>query len=389
MKAPAKVMVAGAGIGGLSAAIALRRAGFEVTVFERAAELGEVGAGLLLAANAQKALGRLGLAGAVARLGTPASAAEIRSWRGQVLASIPAAELEKRAGAPSVAVHRADLQALLVQEAREGTIRLGAEVEGFGQDEGGVTVSFAGGGEECADLLVGADGLRSRVRASLHGPAKPRYAGYTAWRTVVEPGEELLPWGTGFESWGRGARFGCAHVGGGRIYWFATANAPEGEEDGPPGSPDGAGATLLRRFGSWHDPIGDLIGAADEDGILRTDIYDREPLGELWGEGRVTLLGDASHPMTPDLGQGAGQALEDAVALARCLEEWGATADALRRYERLRSARTAMVVRRSRRVGRVAQLENPLLCRLRDRVLAMIPPKAQLRQLEEIVGYEP
>ena len=382
-------MVAGAGIGGLSAAIALRRAGFEVIVFERAAELREVGAGLLLAANAQKALGRLGLARAVASLGTPASAGEIRSCHGEVLASIPAAELAKKVGASSAAVHRADLQALLAREAGEGTLRLGAEVKGFEQDESGVKLFLAGGREERADLLVGADGLRSEVRASLFGPEKPRYAGYTAWRAVVEPGEGLLPWGTGFESWGRGARFGCAHIGGGRVYWFATANAPEGGQDGPTGSPAGPGATLLRRFGTWHRPIADLIGAAEEGAILRTDIYDREPLGERWGEGRVTLLGDAAHPMTPNLGQGACQAIEDAVVLARCFREGGATAGALRRYERLRAGRTAMVVRRSRRVGTIGQLENPLLCRLRDRILAMIPPKAQLKQLEEIMGYEP
>jgi 2-polyprenyl-6-methoxyphenol hydroxylase-like FAD-dependent oxidoreductase len=355
MRTPAKVIVAGAGIGGLSAAIALRRSGFEVAV----PELGEVGAGLLLAANAQKALGRLGLAGAVAGLGTPATAFEIRSWREGILTGNPAGELEKKVGTPSAAVHRADLQALLVREVGEGPLRLGAEVKDFRQDEGGVIVSLAGGGEERADLLVGADGLRSKTRAALFGPEKPRYAGYTAWRAVVEPGEGLLPWGRGFESWGRGARFGCAHIGKGRVYWFATANAPEGEKDGSSSSSGGPKATLLRRFGTWHSPIMDLIEAADEGAILRTDIYDREPLAERWGEGRVTLLGDAAHPMTPDLRQGAAQATEDAVVLAHCLQESGPTADALRRYERLRSGRAAMVVRRSRRLGRIGQLENP------------------------------
>jgi 2-polyprenyl-6-methoxyphenol hydroxylase-like FAD-dependent oxidoreductase len=389
VKDAAKVMVAGAGIGGLSAAMALRRAGFEVAVFERTAELREVGAGLLLAANAQKALGKLGLADAVARLGTPASAGQIRSWYGEVLASIPASELEKKVGAPSAAVHRADLQALLVREVGEGTLRLGAEVEAFQQeDESGVTVFLAGGGEERADVLVGADGLRSKVRAELLGPEEPRYAGYTAWRAVVEPKAELVPWGRGFESWGRGARFGCAHIGKGRVYWFATANAPEGAKDGQPGSPAGPKAALLRLFKGWHHPIRQLIEETDEDAILRTDIYDREPLGKIWGDDTVTLLGDAAHPMTPNLGQGACQAIEDAVVLARCLRERGATASALRLYEQLRSDRVAMVVRRSRRVGMVGQLRNPLLCRLRDRALSMIPPKAQLRQLEEVVGHE-
>jgi 2-polyprenyl-6-methoxyphenol hydroxylase-like FAD-dependent oxidoreductase len=170
VKNPAKVVLAGGGIGGLTAAIALRRAGFEVSVFERAAELTELGAGLLLAGNAHKALAKLGLAHAVARLGTPASAGEMRSWRGEVLVSIPAAELEKKIGTPSTAVHRADLQALLAQEVGEGTLRLGAEVEAFEQDESGVRVLFADGSHESADVLVGADGLRSRIRAALFGP---------------------------------------------------------------------------------------------------------------------------------------------------------------------------------------------------------------------------
>ncbi len=393
MKDPAKVIVAGAGIGGLTATIAFRRAGFEVAIFERAAELREVGAGLLLATNAQKALGKLGLAEAVALLGTPASAGEIRSWRGEVLVSIPANELGKKVGVSSAAVHRADLQALLVREVGEGTMRLGAEVEGFEQDKSGVRVSLAGGSEEHAEILVGADGLRSKVRATIFGPEEPRYAGYTAWRAVAKPEQELLPWGTGFESWGRGARFGCAHIGQGRVYWFATRNAPEGGKDGPPGGPGGARVTLLTLFGEWHRPVRELIEATDEDAILRTDIYDREPLGERWGEGRVTLLGDAAHPMTPNLGQGACQAIEDAVVMARCLQELD-EADregipgVLRRYEGLRSSRTAKVVRQSRRIGQIGQLESAFLCRLRDRGLAMVPSKVQLKQLEDIVGHE-
>ena len=284
MKYPAKVVVAGGGIGGLTAAIALRRAGFEVSVFERAAELREVGAGLLLAANAQKALAKLGLANAVARLGTPASAGEIRSWRGHVLASIPASELENKMGIPSAAVHRADLQALLAREVKDGTLRLGTEVEAFEQDESGVRILLADGGHESADVLVGADGLRSRIRGGLFGSGEPRYAGYTAWRAVMEPKAGLLPWGTGFEAWGRGARFGCAHIGDGRVYWFATRNAPEGEKDGPPGSPAGAKAKLLRLFEGWHRLVGDLVEATEQAAILRTDIYDRQPLGEGKGD---------------------------------------------------------------------------------------------------------
>jgi 2-polyprenyl-6-methoxyphenol hydroxylase-like FAD-dependent oxidoreductase len=390
VRGPAKVLVAGAGIGGLTAGTALRKAGLEVEVFERAAELGEVGAGLLLAANAQKALEQLGLAEAVGRMGTPASAGEIRSWRGRKITSLPLTELERRVGASSAAVHRADLQALLLRELDEGSLHLDHEVEGFEQDEEGVTLLLADGTEARGDILVGADGLRSTVRSRLFGQESPRYAGYTAWRAVVEPEQELVPWGTGFESWGRGARFGCAHIGEGRVYWFATGNAPEGDKDGPPGGPTGARTTLLGRFSGWHHPVRELIESTTEAAIRRDDIYYREPLTERWGEGRVTLLGDAAHPMTPDLGQGACQAIEDAVILARCLREpdSGDVPDALRRYERLRSARVARIMRRARLFGQVAQLENPLLYRLRNLMLAAIPPKAHLRGLEEIMGYD-
>jgi 2-polyprenyl-6-methoxyphenol hydroxylase-like FAD-dependent oxidoreductase len=198
-------------------------------------------------------------------------------------------------------------------------------------------------------------------------------------------------WGEGFESWGRGARFGCAHIGGGRVYWFATSNAPEGQKDGPPGSPSGAKGRLLGLFRGWHWPVEKLVASTEEGAIRRDDIYDREPLGERWGEGRVTLLGDAAHPTTPNLGQGACLAIEDAVVLARCLDGAGGTGGivpALRRYERLRHGRVADIVRRSRVLGRLGQFESPLLRLARDLVLRVTPPSAYLRQVEEVVGHE-
>ena len=389
-------MIVGAGIGGLTAAIVLQKAGMQTAVFERARELREVGAGILLAANAVRALGELGLSDEVQRLGTPASAGRIRSRRGATLAEVPARELEKSVGARSAAVHRADLQKFLLKKAGEENVVLGAECSGFEQDAASVTAIVADGTEERGDLLVGADGLHSTVRTRLFGPEKPRYAGYTAWRAVVEPGRELLPWvlpwGTGFESWGRGARFGCIHIGGGRVYWFATRNAPEGEKDGHLGSQSGPKAALTGLLGGWHHPVPDLISETEEREIRRDDLYDREPLPKDWGEGRVTLLGDAAHPATPNLGQGACQAIEDAVVLARSLEQVQHAPDdvpsALRRYEGLRAERTAWVVRRSRAVGRIGQIENPLLCLLRDAVLKATPARVQLRQLERVLRYE-
>ena len=299
---------------------------------------------------------------------------------------LPIAEQSEKVGAPSVAAHRADLQMTLLQKLDEagGEVRLGTECVGFEQTEGYVRASLAGGREERGDLLVGADGLNSTVRERLLGDGPPRYAGYTAWRAVVTPERELVPQGA-VESWGRGRRFLFTWIGRGRVYWAAAENVPQIPDRGPAG---GGKDALLGTFRGWHEPIEELIRATDERTILHTAIYDRDPLGERWGEGRISLLGDAAHPMTPDLGQGACQAIEDAVVLARYLSEESDPVTALRHYEGHRTRRVATIVQRSRRLSWVAQLTNPLLCQLRDVVLKTTPDQMLLRQAEEIVAYE-
>jgi 2-polyprenyl-6-methoxyphenol hydroxylase-like FAD-dependent oxidoreductase len=378
-----KAIVVGSGIGGLSAAIALRKVGVEAVVFERARELREIGAGLSLMANATGALNGMGLAGALRGMGQTIGVAEIRAWRGDLLSRVPAWRITEKVGARSAAVHRADLQAALVRELGDENVRLGASCVGFDQESGGVRAFFADGTEERADLLVGADGLRSTIRQSLLGDGSPRYAGYTAWRAVVSPREGLVPAGEAVEVWGRGVRFIRAGIGRGRVYWAATKNAPEGERNA---SGQAAKEEVLGLCSGWLDPVEALVSATDGDEILRTDIYDRDPPEKRWGEGRVTLLGDAAHPMTPDMGQGACQAIEDAVALAECLKERQDVENALALYEARRLRRTAAIVRGSRRMGRIAQLQNPLACRLRDSALKALPDRVQMRQLEEMVG---
>jgi 2-polyprenyl-6-methoxyphenol hydroxylase-like FAD-dependent oxidoreductase len=385
-----RAIVVGGGIGGLTAAVALRRAGVEAVVFEKAGELREIGAGISLWANAMKALQKLGLYEAVLAVGKPLRPkGELRSPNGEVFYEVPAAAMEERFGDVTAVVHRADLQKTLHTALGEEVIRLGVEFTGFEQDIGGVVARFAGGREERCDLLIGADGLHSVVRRQLLDDGPPLYAGYVAWRGVAELGDEPFPDGGALETWGRGERFGLVKLGRRRVYWYATKNAPKGEENAGPRS--GRKEELLARFGGWHEPIPTIIRVTEDYDIHRDGVYYREP-AKRWGESRFTLLGDAAHPMTPDLGQGACQTIEDAVVLARSLNEEGDIEAALRLYEERRADRVAYVVRQSRRLGRVGQLENPLLCRLRDATLRTIPKRvqlsAQLRQMEPVVGYE-
>jgi 2-polyprenyl-6-methoxyphenol hydroxylase-like FAD-dependent oxidoreductase len=369
---PVRVIVVGAGIAGLSAAIALRKTGNEVVVLERAPRIDPVGAGITLFANAMRALDRLGVGEAVAARGAAATRSAILTWEGRELTRVPSDLLEG-----TVALHRADLQAELAAAA--GEVRLGVEVTAVEQGADAVVAIAADGSQEKGDLLVGADGLSSVIRRAI-ADVPVRYAGYTAWRGVssvpVEPGRLT-------ESWGVGERFGLVDIGRGRTYWFATKNAPEGEPD----EPGGRKAEIARRFSGWHEPVAAVVEAADESAILRNDVYDLEPLAR-WSEGGVVLIGDAAHATTPGVGQGAAQAIEDAVVLADRLAGSDDLTAALAEYEATRRPRADAVLKMSRRVDRAAQLANPLACRLRNALVRRQSDRAQRRQLEPLVRYE-
>jgi 2-polyprenyl-6-methoxyphenol hydroxylase-like FAD-dependent oxidoreductase len=373
-----RIIVVGGGIGGLTAAIALRRIGVDVEVYEQAAELREVGAGIGLAGNALRALGALGLADELLSQSVAAAQGGLRRPNGEVLAAMAGDELSRRMGTVAVA-HRAELLAMLRGHVDQGRVHLAHRCVAVNQDSNGVTAQFENGETVRADALVGADGLRSVVRRCLFGNSAVRYAGYTAWRAVVNAKIEPVIG----EAWGRGQRFGIVPMAGGRVYWFAVKNAPEGERD-PAG---GAKKALAGLFRGWHRPIEDLIAAAQEESILRNDIYDIEPLPR-FVRGRVALLGDAAHAMTPNLGQGACQAIEDSVVLAALVQSKGQIEAALAEYDRRRRARTRTIVLWARRLGRVAQLENPALCWLRDFGMKMSPKGPGVQQMKALFETE-
>ena len=375
-----RVVIIGAGIGGLTTALALKQKRLDVAVYERTAILTDVGAGISLWPNALKALYQLGLRPALDGVSFVSMDGALRSRDGTVLSRTTADQFIARLGLPVVVFHRADLLAVLADAARDIPIHTGHECRDVEHDADGVTVRFANGACAGGDVLIGADGLRSVVRDRLGVPGALRYSGYTAWRGIAPFETAGLMAG---ETLGSGQRFGLAPIHGNRVYWYATDNVPEGQREPPPETK----ARLTRMFADWHEPIPGLIRSTGEDAILRNDIYDRDPAGR-WGSGRVTLLGDAAHPMTPNLGQGACQAIEDALVLAHHLSTGSDVPSSLRGYESERMPRTRSIVNASRRVGALFQVESRAFCWLRDLGLRMMPVEMSYRSLKDLGGYE-
>lgn len=369
--APVKrVLVVGAGIGGLSLAGALQRSGIEVAVFERAVGVHPAGAGITVQINAVRALRAFDLADAVVGAGTSLRTTEILDKNGRVLSAMDLSGAEARFGAPVVALHRARLHEALLSQLTPGTVRFGSAVKGCRDDGDSVVLELEDGREERGDLLVDAGGLHSPIRAAVAGPSGIRYSGYTSWRGICRD-DGFTRDAHATESWGPGARFGIVPIGFGEVYWFSTLNAPPDEKD----APEEVRARLLRIFGDWHRPVADILEATPAEQILRTDIADRVPV-KRWVRGRIVLLGDAAHPMTPNLGQGACQAIEDAAVLALLLRSTPDLDGALAEYERRRVPRANALVEQSWRMGRIAQLENPVAIALRNLAFRLVPRRA-------------
>jgi 2-polyprenyl-6-methoxyphenol hydroxylase-like FAD-dependent oxidoreductase len=377
----AKALIVGGGPSGLSAALSLRKAGHEPIVFERARDVGaaQSGGGMHLWNNATYALTELGVADRVVAAGERVERFQWYTRTGKSLGGADVNPLTQQIGTPPVGLTRKDLHRALLEGLGEETVRFGAELARFEQDADGVTVTFSDGSEERGDVLIGADGLRSRMRAWLRDDGPPRYAGYTGWRAVAELEPEEVR-GRMTETWGRGVRFGLIPIGRGRLYWFVSESRHEPEAPVIPARK----AELSRLVEGWHAPIEAAVAATPEDAIFGTGIYWRKP-GRSWGRGRATLLGDAAHPMTPDLSQGAAQALEDAVALAASLRDAADPAGGLRGYENARRKRTAQIVRRSFQAGRLAQASGAVGTSFRNLLIGTLPNRLHGIQQARII----
>jgi salicylate hydroxylase len=339
-----RIGIIGGGIGGTSAALQLGRTGFEVDVFEKTRDLTEVGAGINISPNAATLLHRLGLKSQLSAMGVIPRAWHQRRWKsGETLQwSDLATPVEDAFGAPQYQMHRADVLGLLSSRISPDRLHRGTELVALEQSDEAATAVFRDGERRTFDLLVGADGIHSRTREMLFGPAQPVFKNCIAYRGLI-PSERIAHLSIPVEAqiWlGPGRHFVHYYVRNGTLLNF-VANVDRGDWSEESWSKPGDIHVLRREFGDWHFHIRSITEAVTETFILA--LHDRQPL-EKWSRGRVTLLGDACHPMEPHVAQGAAQAIEDGATLSACLAASPSDVPgALRRYEALRLPRTARI----------------------------------------------
>ena len=371
-----KAIIIGSGIAGLSAAIALRKAGLQVVLYERAPVLTEVGAGISLWANALRALDTIGAGTAVRERLQPLRVSEFRGDEGRTIAaSFPASTLEAALGYQPVLgmIHRAELVDALASCLPAGTAHYGFDVTAVRDTGAHVEVTFANGHRDVADLVVGADGIHSKIRALLGDASSPRYAGYTCVRGITAMPSGMQP-GYLAEWWGRGSRVGITTLRDRRVYWWATINASPNQRI------DGLRGWLSERFRGWADPVPELMATTPDGAFLQNDIVDRPPTRN-WYRGRCLLIGDAAHPTTPNLGQGGCLAIEDAACLWQLFAQAMPLDEILPAFVTRRYARTTVINRDSSRLGRIGQWSGRTACWWRDAITRRILPVIGVQEL--------
>ncbi len=375
-----EILIIGGGIGGATLALALQKIGVGVKVFERAPELREVGAGLGLWLNAVSVFDKLGIGEKIRRISQPLIYGEMCRPDGKVLMRMKISEMIESEDTGNFVMHRADLHNTILENLPPEILFTDHECVKIEQNGETVTAHFQNGERATGSILIGADGINSFVRREIAGETPLRYSGQTCYRGIAEIALEDSD--TIREIQGRGIRGAVCPLDEKRIYWWTAMNAPPGETD----VPEKRREFLLEKYKGWAFGLPESIKATTGE-ILRNDLFDRAPLKN-WTKDRISLLGDAAHPMQPNLGQGACTAIEDGFILARNIAAHGLTGKALLAYQNERIPRTTKIVKQSRQFGIMARWQNPLAVSLKETLLKLTPASASKKMIQDNVGFD-
>jgi 2-polyprenyl-6-methoxyphenol hydroxylase-like FAD-dependent oxidoreductase len=382
MNAPT-VAVVGAGIGGLTAAIALRAKGIDVEIYEAAPQPRVTGTALGIASNATKVLRSLGIDLTTDAYCRALEHFELRTARGALIRALPGTAITAELGHPFVSIHRNELIRTLRNAAADTPIHYGAEVVEVVIERGGARAACVDGTDVRASVLIGADGFRSAIRSIVAGEQPPTDYGYVCWLATIRfTHPRMVPGYTG-HYWGRGQRFGLIDIGGGMAYWWGTKNMSAARAR----DWNGDKADILSAFDGWAPEVVEAIERTPADAIAHVPGQDR-PVLKQWGRGPVTLLGDAAHPMLTSRSQGASSAIEDGYVLGAAMARKPDPVEALRAYEDRRRDRAGMLVRSSRRLNRVEQVQNPIACAARNLGLHCAPMRSLIRQTTRPMEFD-
>ncbi|MDI9311484.1 MAG: FAD-dependent monooxygenase [Limnohabitans sp.] len=369
-----KLAIIGGGIAGLTFARCLTTKEYEIHIFEKKENFGEVGAAISIFPNALSVMDKLGLLDSILKVSGEFQTVYLKTQKGDILT-----KSEPKSDYPVICLHRADLHSVLLKDL-DNEIKLykNYSLKSLSElENGNIKLSFENNEEIIFDAVFGADGIHSAVRKHIINDGEPVFRGYNVWRGIVKSNFDV---GSASETYGKGKRVGIVPIKDGYYGWWATCNEEFMKDD----SPEGTQAKLNRLFGDWHYPITELINNTEH--ILKNSLADRKPV-KGWTKGNATLLGDAAHPTTPNLGQGGCIAIEGAYILAKSIQKYGLTKKAFDRYEELQFPRSKDIVEQSLQLGKIGQITNPVLIALRNFAFKITPSSIAIKMFDKYFSY--
>ena len=367
-----QIAIIGGGIAGLTFARCLTTQEYDIHIFEKKECFEEIGAAISIFPNALCVMDKLKLLQKIIESSGQIKQVYLKTNKGKILS-----KSEPKSDYPVICIHRADLHGILLENIDANLYNNYALKNISHLDNGQISIQFENGENRIFDTVVGADGIHSAVRKHIINDGPPIFRGYNIWRGVVKTNLEI---GYGSETYGKGQRVGIVPIKNGVYGWWATSNENYMQDD----SPEGTKEKLSRLFGDWHSPIPELIKNTET--ILKNSLTDRKP-HKGWTKGNVTLLGDAAHPTTPNLGQGGCVAVEGAYILAKSIQKYGLTDKSFERYEELQFPRSENIVKESLKFGIMGQLTNPILIKLRNFAMWAIPSSVAMKMIDKYFSY--